>query len=419
MSQNHKGTVAIVGSGIIGLCSALRLQQQGYQVTLFDSKGVGNGASFGNAGHFATEQVFPLANPTLLPQLPKMLFDPLGPFKIQPNYLLRAIPWFVRFLRAMTPHQRAKNTKAIKALNEVSITKWQQLLAQIDGQDCLTLKGSLLTYEAASIEQLEHDFQQYRSQGVAVKKLTKLQLLQLEPDLSPNVLGALHFTDVGHTLDPLILSQRIFEAFSALGGELIESDVKQIASAFAPLMVETSDESYTFNKLIVCAGAFSKALALQVGYRVPLEVERGYHLMLPSSPQLTRPIASNDRKFIMTPMANGLRLAGTVEFGGLDNAPDYRRSEMMLTHAKALLPELKDLTLDQVADDARWMGFRPSLPDSLPVIDQSCYNPNIYFNFGHQHLGLTWGAVCGELIADLVAGKPSQIDLMPYRVNRF
>lgn len=423
MSETKDQRVAVIGAGIIGLSSAYRLQQQGFKVTIFDGKGIANGASYGNAGHFATEQVFPLANLGLLTQVPRMLLDPLGPFSIQANYLAKALPWFCRFMLAMRPAQINKHIKAIRALNEVSIGKWSELLQEIDAHEYLIQQGSLLTYENHS-RQLERDYQHYRSQGVEVEKLDAFQARELEPGLGDIVSGALYFTAVGHTINPGQLCHKIANAFIALGGEVIERDVDTIASKFKPLVIETNghrsrSEKHLFDKLVVCAGAHSKALAEQLGYRVPLETERGYHLMLPVARKLNRPIASAERKFIMTSMTDGLRLSGTVEFGGLKNKPDYRRSEMMLAHAQSLLPELGDISLGQLNDNARWMGFRPSLPDSLPIIDTSPHNPNVLFNFGHQHLGLTWAAICAELISELLMKKSPAIDIRPYRISRF
>ncbi|NRA71257.1 MAG: FAD-binding oxidoreductase [Gammaproteobacteria bacterium] len=419
MIEQTKDKIAVIGAGIIGLCSALRLQKMGFQVTIFDGNGVSNGASFGNAGHFATEQVFPLADPSLLPKIPRMLIDPLGPICIRPNYILQAIPWFLRFFAAMGPAARVHNTAAITKLNDQSLTQWKLLLKGIDGLNFLTMQGSLLTYEAGSIDNLAADYLMYRAKDVAVDMIDQDQVQTLEPLLSDQILGALYFTDVGHTISPINLSQCIFSAFTEAGGRLVAENIDRITTQFNPIIVESDQQSYTFDKLVICAGAYAKALTAQIGYQVPLEVERGYHLMVPMTQQLNRPVASNDRKFIMTPMQEGLRLAGTVEFGGLVNKADYRRSDMMLTHAKALVPQLASLQLHQLPEQARWMGMRPSLPDSLPIIDFCQKNPNVIFNFGHQHLGLTWAAISAQLITEIIAGKPSTLDLSPYRITRF
>lgn len=420
-----KQTVAVIGGGVIGLNSAYQLQKQGFQVTVFDGNGMASdaSASYGNAGHFATEQVFPLADAALLPQLPKMLLDPLGPFKIQPSYFASAIPWFMRFMSQMRRPARASNMAAIKMLNKHSVARWQTLVSEINAEHLLTLNGSLLTYEKKNEPQIAKDLIHYQQQGVAVESVKGQALKELAPWLDEKIVGALYFTQVGHTGDPGALCQFIAKQYQQLGGEVIEQQVVDIDSLEKP-MIMTADSSQLFDKVIVCAGAHSKALVKKLGFNVPLEAERGYHLMLPIDTDINLPIASFDRKFIMTPMQGGLRLAGTVEFGGLENGPDHRRSDMMLTHAKAMLsqlkvPELADISLEQLSETARWMGFRPSLPDSLPVIDKSPVNAAVFFNFGHQHLGLTWGALSGELICDLVMGRQPSIDTAPYRITRF
>jgi len=423
MSENS--SVAVIGGGVIGLNTAYQLQKNGFAVTIFDGNGLASesSASFGNAGHFATEQMFPLADPALLSQLPKMLLDPLGPFKIKANYFAKALPWFMRFLCAMGKEARVRNGLAIKALNQRSIKSWRTLVTELGCEELLQLKGSLLTYEGASSNSIHQDLTHYRAQDVEVNYVSGESLSQLAPGLASTVTGALHFTQVGHTPSPVHLCQNIADAFLRLGGNVQTSHVSQICGDNG-IVISSENRSTRFDKVVICAGAHSKILAKQLGYNVPLETERGYHLMLPIKTDLTMPVASSDRKFIMTPMADGLRLAGTVEFGGLDNAPDFRRSDMLLTHAKAMLCQSKvvqlvDITLQQLKQEARWMGFRPSLPDSLPIIDKSPSNPNVLFNFGHQHLGLTWGAISGELIRDLVLNQPTKIDVSPYRISRF
>jgi len=425
MNSTNKQTVAVIGGGVIGLNSAYQLQKNGFDVTIFDGNDLASdaSASYGNAGHFATEQVFPLADVALLPQIPKMLADPLGPFKIHNNYFVKALPWFIKFMCAMRPKARAANTSAIKALNTRSIESWQRLTLEIDAQALLILNGSLLTYEGNGECQIQKDLLHYQAQGVAVEIVMGEALATLAPNLSSGVSKALYFTQVGHTPSPALLCQKIAQSFTALGGEHVVAHVTKVTNTDSPV-ISTELGKRVFDKIVLCAGAHSKVFAKQLGYDVPLETERGYHLMLPVDTDLQCPVASSDRKFIMTPMDHGLRLAGTVEFAGLDNAPDHRRSEMLLTHAKAMfsscgLPQLAELSIEQLSEQARWMGFRPSLPDSLPIIDRSPSNSSVFFNFGHQHLGLTWGALCGELIKDLVLGQSSTLDITPYRITRF
>lgn len=415
--------VAVIGGGVVGINTAYQLQKQGFDVTIFEPNEIASGASSGNAGHFATEQVFPLADPALLLQVPKMLSDPLGPFRIKTRYLPKVMPWFTRFLRQMSLDNRQSNTRHIKALNDVAIDAWKRVLNDACATELLVLKGSLLTFEHIEQDKIDEMLNAFNVQGVNAEFVSGKALIDLAPQLDACIQGAIYFTEVGHTPNPQALAASISDLFIRLGGSIISEKVINITDEPRPI-VTTEQSDQAFDKIVICAGAFSKPLVKQLGYRVPLETERGYHLMLPIHVDLDCPIASSDRKFIMTPMSSGLRLAGTVEFGGNDAKPDYQRSDMLLTHAKAMLskvqcPQLHELTLTQLNEEARWMGRRPSLPDSLPVMDRSPHNPSVFFNFGHQHLGLTWGAVCGELMAQLITNEHPSIDLTPYRITRF
>ncbi|WP_194867839.1 NAD(P)/FAD-dependent oxidoreductase [Pseudoalteromonas sp. PPB1] len=420
--MTHSLQIAVVGAGVVGLCNALQLARQGHSVTLYDPAGIGEQCSRGNAGHFATEQVFPLADKALLPRLPMMLLDRLSPLRIDHKYLIKAFPWFSRFCLNMLPSRFKRHTRALRALNEAALPAFKQLL-QEDFENNISMRGSLLTFEHDKIEQIRALQKKYQQQGVAVELLDRTQLFALEPGLDQRIQYALYFTQVGHTPDPYQLSQALFQQFTALGGTFVKAKVEKIAplntdtkqAQLAKIKVTTQSHGcHTFERLVVATGAWSKTLCAQLGYKLPIEAERGYHNMLPVTSNLSRPVASADRQFIMTPMQGGLRLAGTVEFAGLDTQPNYERADMLLTHARALL-EGSD-TLEQ---GEHWMGPRPSLPDSLPVIGQAPDHPNIYFALGHQHLGLTQAAITSELIAQCIANQPTTLDIGPYSIARF
>lgn len=414
-SVDDLGEMTVIGAGIVGLASALYLQRAGFKVSLFDKEAIAAGASQGNAGHFATEQVFPLANPSLLHQLPWMLINPLGPFRIRPTYFHRALPWFMRFLFNMLPERRAHNSQAIKALNEQSIKEMKDLLAFCDCEELLRLNGSLLVFEGNSPLEVEREWRMYRNAGVNVELLTGQQVRELEPSLSEKISHALFFTQVGHTPDPYLICVAIAAKFKALGGVFKVAQVDAIIGGGERVSVLIDGKvKVSSNKLLLTAGAWSKPLAKQLGHNVPLEAERGYHLMMPQDAKLSRPVASYNRKLIITPMANGTRLAGTVEFGGLDAPMSPARADCLLPHAKALIPNV----FENVPDGARWMGFRPSLPDSLPVIGRTKVD-NIYVSFGHQHLGLTWSAISAKLITETILEKKTSLDMVPYSIERF
>ncbi|GIU30485.1 FAD-binding oxidoreductase [Shewanella sp. MBTL60-007] len=420
MSTNtHPGTLTVVGAGIVGLAAAIELQRAGFDVTIVDKEGVGAGASKGNAGHFATEQVFPLADPAMLPKLPGMLMDPLGPFRIQPRYFFKALPWFMRFLHNMLPSRRSHNSRAIKALNQDSIAAMKSLAEFCNCKELLTLNGSLLVFEGTPEPEVHKEYRAYADAGVEVQLLSADEVRALEPSLSTNITNALYFTHVGHTEDPYRLCLALEAKFKQLGGKVVTEELVKINSSNTDsnIRLETNASSYTTERLIIASGAWSKPFAKQLGYSVPLETERGYHLMMPQRSRLSRPVASYNRKFIITPMLEGTRLAGTVEFGGLKAPLVEARADCLFPHAKALLPEL--FADASVEDGERWMGFRPSMPDSLPVLGRSQKQSNVFFSFGHQHLGLTWSAITAKLLTQEVLGKQADIDLSPYRIDRF
>ncbi|WP_394204138.1 NAD(P)/FAD-dependent oxidoreductase [Shewanella waksmanii] len=414
-------SITIVGAGIVGLTAAIALQRSGYLVTVIDKEGAGSGASKGNAGHFATEQMFPLADPAMLLKLPGMLLDPLGPFRIQPKYFFKALPWFSRFLLNMLPAKRQHNQWAITLLNQAAIDAMVELVDYCQCPELLTLNGSLLVFESASEKTVNAQYQAYLNAGVKVTLLSGDDVRQLEPSLSSAITHALFFTEVGHTIDPFELCQALERKFLANGGKVILDAVDSVTSKSAEKnqlgLTLASGNHHQANQLLVAAGAWSKPLVKQLGYHVPLETERGYHLMMPQRSTLSRPVASFDRKFIITPMKHGTRLAGTVEFGGLKAPLVEARADCLLPHAKAILPAL--FAQAKVSDGERWMGFRPSLPDSLPVLGKSGQHDNVYFSFGHQHLGLTWSAITAKLIQQQVVGEQLQINLQPYSIERF
>ncbi|RVU37152.1 FAD-dependent oxidoreductase [Rheinheimera riviphila] len=421
----NKAATVVIGAGVIGLVTACRLQQQGQQVLLLDANGVGAGCSFGNAGHLATEQVFPLADAALLPKLPGFLLDPLGPLAIRPRYFWRALPFFYRFLRQMFKAPRERNTAALKVLLQDAIPAWQRLAKDANCGDLLRYQGSLLVFEQSTLSQqdqvaqVEQVAQSYRAKGVALEILTQKQLQQQYPGLSGAIQYAILFTEVGHTLSPSLINQRLLQWFLAMGGRFEQQKVLAIESSEASaLQLRLTTKKITANTVVLCTGAYSKELLKPLGYRLPLEAERGYHLMTspPSMPAI--PVASFDRKMIMTPMQHGLRLAGTVEFAGLNASDNWQRAKLLRHHGEALWPELAG-SISQVGPEACWSGLRPTLADSLPVISQS-HLPGLWLHFGHQHLGLTLAAVSTELLIQMMQGDATAVEkAQPYRVSRF
>ncbi|TRY29821.1 FAD-binding oxidoreductase [Aliiglaciecola sp. M165] len=414
-SKNAPET-AVIGAGIIGVCCAIKLQNQGIKVTLIDKVGVAQGCSKGNAGHFATEQVFPLAELGLLKHIPKMLFSPNGPIKIRLAYLPFAMPWFIRFFVNMLPARFKRHSKALKTLNIKAIEAYDELLEQAGLSHLLIKQGSLMTFENTDLKIIEQIKNKYLDNGIRVELLSRSQVKNLEPSLSSNVTYALYFPDVGHTQDPEKLCLSLFEYFMAQGGQFVQEHVHSIEQSKEKVRISTSLQTIHCDTAILAAGAWSKRLLTPLKYKVPLDTERGYHYMVKNHPNINRPIASYERKFIMTPMTSGLRLAGTVEFAGLNTKSNKKRATALASHSTKLLD---GINITESLDGQHWMGMRPSLPDSLPVIGRAPKHDRLFFAFGHQHLGLTQAAITGKLIAELVCKKPSSIELEPFSINRF
>lgn len=406
--------IAIIGAGVIGLSIAVLLRQQGYMVTLVDQAGVAEGASKGNAGHFATEQVFPLADPTILPQLPKMMMDPLGPLRIAPQYFLKAMPWFVKFMGQMTQHNRAHNTEALKALNRHSLPALQNMLDITNSRELYRQDGALLVFEQAEQDLAKAMLLRFNQHDVSANLLHGGAVRELEPHLSPDIQHGLFFDAVAHTISPHQLCLKYWQYLQRNDVSLEKMKVDFISPNGVKVVIGNSEKSIYADKVVIAAGAYSKNLVQQLGYDVPLDTERGYHLMMPIQDALTRPVSSAERKFIMTSMTDGLCLAGSVEFAGLEAKANYQRAQMLRHHGAALLPSIRD-----IEPQSQWMGRRPSLPDSLPVIDMSSQYTNVLFAFGHQHLGLTQSAITAELILSLLQNKKATIDMSPYSISRF
>jgi len=414
-----RADIAVVGAGIIGVTCALQLARQGRQVVVIDQQAPGMGASYGNAGHLATEQVFPIADVSILKRLPAMLMDPMGPLRLDWRYLPRALPWFIRLLLNLRPTRYRQTVAGIRALNEASLGAWQRLLQSIQQPGLLREDGSLLVFERAdsraAIEALQQRMQQ---QHVPVDFWSAEAIRKAAPQLSEQIQGGLFFPGTGHFLDPYQALCEVAAAAKASGVQFLQRQVLDARVGDQGVTLVTDQGLFAANQVLIACGAHSaKLTAALTGNKVPLDTERGYHLMLPHEPQrLPFAVTSLERKFIMTPMAGGLRLAGTVEFAGLDRPANMDRAWQLHRLSQGLFRD------DLSAQDATpWMGFRPSLPDSLPIIDRVCEG-KVLLAFGHQHLGLTQAAVTAEMVGHLAAtgtGDPALPSLHAYRLARF
>jgi glycine/D-amino acid oxidase-like deaminating enzyme len=408
--------IAVVGAGIIGVACALQLARQGRQVVVIDSQAPGLGASYGNAGHLATEQVFPIADASILKRLPGMLMDPMGPLRLDWKYLPRALPWFIRLLLNLRPAPYRRTVAGIRALNEASLAAWQRLLHSIDRAQLLREDGSLLVFERPeSRAALDAVQERMRQQQVPVTFWTGDAIREAAPQLSDAIQGGLFFPSTGHFLDPYQVVCELVEAAKAAGVQFLQRQVLDGRTDDQGVTLSTDQGPLAARQVLIACGAHSARLtAALTGKTVPLDTERGYHLMLPHEHQrLPFAVTSLERKFIMTPMTGGLRLAGTVEFAGLERPANMQRAWQLHRLSKGLFRQ--DLSQEGATP---WMGFRPSLPDSLPVIDRVC-DGKVLLAFGHQHLGLTQAAVTAEMVGALASGDQWPSGLAPYRLDRF
>ncbi|MEQ1517311.1 MAG: FAD-binding oxidoreductase, partial [Usitatibacteraceae bacterium] len=407
--------VIVVGAGIIGLACAFRLAREGQRVLLLDRDQPGLGASFGNAGHIATEQVFPLASPAVVRGALRYLLDPQSPLRIRPAYMFSILPWLIRFAKASHTNTFDRGVMALSALQKTAHTDIAQLLGDAGASHLLKMHGHLVLVEnAKSTNAARKEITQARAFGIDTDWISPAQVKQIAPDITTPIEGAVKFEGTGHVDDPYAVCMALRDAFLAAGGRFVQNEVTKVDSAKEGFAVQTASSIYRAKHLVLSCGAWSKALASQLGYMVPLDTERGYHITLPGvQPQFNIPIASFERKVIMTPMSSGLRMTGTVEFGGLVLPADPGRFAMLTRHMNALVANIP-------TDSATtWMGFRPSLPDHLPVLGRAPDGRNLFFAFGHQHLGLTLAGVTARIIAAQVIGRDPEINLAPYSPNRF
>lgn len=407
--------VAVVGGGIIGTSVALRLQSEGYGVTLFDPDGGGVGAAVGSASYIASAEIFPLAHASLLLALPRMIFDALGPLVIRPLYAPRLVGWGARFLAAMRPSAYAQNTAALASLNRLALNELQELAHIAHAEELIDRSGGLLVCEhEKTLRSLEPQIEALRSHGFDAQRLSSARLHSLEPALSKKIAGAFLFPEGARCLDPARLGARLSAAAVSRGTQITREKVKGLDARRDGSWQIHARSSYAANRVVVTAGVWSGELLRPLGYRVPIETERGYHLMLPNSGvSIGRPIVFHERHFTATKLSGGLRLAGTVEFAGVKAPPDPRRSDVLYDLASPYLPGIGR------EGATRWMGFRPSFPDSLPAIGKAAKHKNLFYCFGHQHLGLTQAGVSATAMAALIAQRRPPIDLDPFRLERF
>ena len=413
MQRTH---VAVIGAGVAGLASAAQLQQRGFRVTLVDPGEPGEGCSYGNAGCLSRASGVPVGLPGVWKSVPGYLLDPAGPFRIDWRYAHRIVPWLWGLWHASRLERVNQIGDALHPLLDPSIVRWRELAEWAGVPELLRQEGYAFVYRSEAAfqgDRLGRELRQAR--GVKIEVLTGAQIREFDPALSPALTHMTWMPQQGHVPNPLRLSQALARRLREGGATFVKAAARNFIFGDGGVRsVVTEANAIDVDAVIVAAGAHSKPLAAKLGSRVPLDTERGYHVMLPAQADAPRvPVCSGEGKFFVTPMEGGLRVAGTVELAGLRREPNYRRAEVLAPLAKRMLPGI-DTTIER-----RWMGFRPSLPDSLPVLGRAPGMRNAYFDFGHGHVGLTAAPASGAAIADLIASGSSTIDLAPYAAGRF
>ncbi len=416
-SQQQRGHAVVVGAGVVGLASALWLQRLGWRVTLLDRQPPGSGTSFGNACTFATYAVEPVATPGIWRQAPGMLLRSDSPLAIRPGYLPRIAPWLWRFLQSSSEPRVKAISHDLHSLLKPCMGAWQALFDDAGANDLVRHDGSLYIFEAHERQSAIDMLAYHQGFEVPMRLVQGPELRAMEPALNARAALALELPQVSRTLDPFALSQRLLRCFIERGGVFRRDELQGVERSAQDgervLARLGSGEQLPAERLVLCSGAWSRRLAQSLGDEIPLDTERGYHVLFDQAGGLlSRPVCWGAGGFYLTPMAQGLRVAGTVEFGGLDAAPDPRRYHYLARAARRFLT----LHHEPVS---RWMGFRPSLPDSKPVLGQSRLLPQVHYNFGHGHVGLTLAAISGQLVAEQASGLTPSVNLQPFLAGRF
>lgn len=405
--------IAVIGAGVVGLTIALELVDAGHEVVLVDPGQPGMGASYGNAGTIAGYATSPVGTPDVLWSLPSLLFSKTSPLAIRHRALPSLMPWLVRFLVQSLPGATERNARAIAALLSDAGERWDDLALRVSGAGILQRRGCLYLYETAgAFVDAAAEIEERRALGVEVDLIGPDQLAELEPALPKGLGGAAHFTGATFLDDPGRMMGLI--AGAVLGrARLITARADRLMRGPDGVVIEGPGLHLHARRVVIAAGAHSRALARQAGDRIPLDTERGYHVEWDmAEPLLSRPSCPTSRGFYICPMAGRLRVAGTVELGGLHLPPSPHRIRKLVEGARAFFPDLGP-------PDRDWMGFRPSLPDSRPVIGPSTGGGEVINAFGHGHLGVTMAPITARIVADLVAGRTPAIDIAPYRPGRF
>jgi len=413
--MTNKLKVGIIGAGIQGVCNALFLQKKGHQVTLFDREDPGSQTtSYGNAGHFSPYASIPLNRPDIIRDVPAMLLSSTGPLALKWNHVPKMIPWFIKFLKNCSTKNMMHTAKYMHQILDISLPAYDELFEEIDLSGLVENKGIMYIWNDQNLKSRELEINIRNEIGAEQQLLNKSEIHDLEPNIKNIYHAGVFYKKARHAKNPGKIWLKLFENFVKKDGKFIKLNIKDLDFDENKPVLRSETQRFIFDKLVISCGAFSKKLTDKLHENIPLDTERGYHIHFKECDHLiSRPVVFQNRGFGMTPMEQGLRVVGTVEFGGLKNPISKPRIKNLVDNARYLLDGLPDHHEDE------WLGFRPTLPDYLPVIGPSKNYKNVFYSFGHHHLGWTLGAISGKIISKMISNENTNLDLKPYSSLRF
>ena len=413
--SNLKSSVVVIGAGIQGVCISLFLIKKGFKVTLIDRDEPGKeSASYGNAGHFSPYASVPINRPDILVDVPSMLLSSTGPLALKWNYVTKMIPWFLRFIKNCSKKNMMHTAKYMHQILDLALPAYDELFEDIDISGLVENKGIMYFWTDKDLKSRELEINIRKELGVKQQLLSPHEIHDLEPHIKKIYHGGVLYPEARHARNPKKILLKLIDLFIKRGGKFEKKNISSISfTADNKPVIKTNINFYTFDKAVIACGAFSKKITDQLNEKIPLDTERGYHVHFKGYDHLlSRPVIFLNRGFGITPMEQGLRVVGTVEFGGLNNPPSKKRIQNLINNAKYLFPELGK-------HEDEWLGFRPTLPDFLPVMGQSKNHKNLFYSFGHHHLGWTLGAISGKIISKIISGEKTNLNLEPYSSLRF
>jgi glycine/D-amino acid oxidase-like deaminating enzyme len=412
MEKNLK--IGIVGAGIQGISNALFLQKKGFSVTIFDRDEPGSpAASYGNAGHFSPYASVPINRPDVLTDVPAMLLSTTGPLALKWNYVPKMIPWFLQFIRNCTTKRMMHTAKNMHQILDLALPAYDELFDEIELGGLVEKKGILYIWNDQSLKSRELEIKVRNELGVDQQIVTPKEIHDLEPNIKPIYHGGVYYQHGRHARNPKRILLKLYDLFLKKGGKFLKLNIKDIDFNDEKPVIKSEMQSFLFDKIVIACGSFSKKLTDNLDEKIPLDTERGYHVHFKDCDHLlSRPVIFQNRGFGITPMEQGLRVVGTVEFGGLDNPLSKSRVKNLINNAKYMMGDLPE-------HEDEWLGFRPTLPDYLPVIGPSKKHKNVFYCFGHHHLGWTLGPISGKIVSGMIAEENTNLDLKPYSSLRF